>query len=193
MLEPSKIISDGTEYVDSNKVYNKIYSDEDFKSLKKENKELYDSLKSSKDRIDYLLRFKYSKSYSSGKVEIKKGTVSNVISEPTDYVYESSPNDSFEYKLTINSEKEPNYYKLDTKFKEMFTVINKNENGMNHITIQGNGKGDVGDVTTFNKKQKTKFLDRFAIGPSVTFGYDPFNKKVGGVVGVSLTYNILKK
>ena len=32
------VISNGTEYVDSANVYNKIYTDEEFKSLRKENK-----------------------------------------------------------------------------------------------------------------------------------------------------------
>lgn len=189
----SSIVSEGTEYVDSNKTYNKIYGDGDFKDLKSENKKLYDSLRESKDKIDYLLQFKYEKSYSSGKVNLNGETMKNDSSKSRDYIYESVPNDSFEYKLTINSEKEPNYYKLDTRFKDRLTVVNENENGVSHVTIKSEGKGNVGDVTVFHKKKKTKFSDRFAVGPSVTLGYDPWNKNVGGMVGVSLTYNILKK
>ena len=184
------VISNGTEYVDSANVYNKIYTDEEFKSLRKENKKLYDSLKASKNQINYLLQFKYDKSYSSGKVDIGNKAPSL---EAKDYVYESTKNDSFEYKLTINSEKEPNYYKLDARFKEKFTIVNKNQDGMNHTTIQGDGKGDIKDVTVFNKKQKTKFADRFSVGPSVTFGYDPIHKNIGCMVGVSLTYNLFSK
>lgn len=191
-LDGNKIINKEIEYVDSNKTYNKIHMDAEFSKLKKENKELYDSLKKSRDIIDYLVQFDYEKSYSSGKVETssKKDNASASISH--DYVYNSEPNDSFEYKLTINSEKEPNYYQLDTKFKQRFTIVNEHDNGMNHTTIKEDGKGDISNVTVFHKKNKKKFIDRFAVGPSITVGYDPLNKNMGCMVGVSLTFNIFK-
>ena len=190
-LDRNKIIDKEIEYVDSNKTYNKIHMDAEFSKLKKENKELYDSLKKSRDIIDYLVQFDYKKSYSSGKVETssKKDNASASISR--DYVYNSEPNDSFEYKLTINSEKEPNYYQLDTKFKQRFTIVNEHDKGMNHTTIKEDGKGDISNVTVFHKKNKKKFIDRFAVGPSITVGYDPLNKNMGCMVGVSLTFNIL--
>lgn len=191
-LDGNKIINKEIEYVDSNKTYNKIHMDAEFSKLKKENNELYDSLKKSRDIIDYLVQFDYEKSYSSGKVETssKKDNASASISH--DYVYNSEPNDSFEYKLTINSEKEPNYYQLDTKFKQRFTIVNEHDNGMNHTTIKEDGKGDISNVTVFHKKNKKKFIDRFAVGPSITVGYDPLNKNMGCMVGVSLTFNIFK-
>lgn len=191
-LDGNKIIDKEIEYVDSNKTYNKIHMDAEFSKLKKENEELYDSLKKSRDIIDYLVQFDYEKSYSSGKVETssKKDNASASISH--DYVYNSEPNDSFEYKLTINSEKEPNYYQLDTKFKQRFTIVNEHDNGMNHTTIKEDGKGDISNVTVFHKKNKKKFIDRFAVGPSITVGYDPLNKNMGCMVGVSLTFNIFK-
>ena len=190
-LDRNKIIDKEIEYVDSNKTYNKIHMDAEFSKLKKENKKLYDSLKKSRDIIDYLVQFDYEKSYSSGKVETssKKDNASASISR--DYVYNSEPNDSFEYKLTINSEKEPNYYQLDTKFKQRFTIVNEHDKGMNHTTIKEDGKGDISNVTVFHKKNKKKFIDRFAVGPSITVGYDPLNKNMGCMVGVSLTFNIL--
>ena len=190
-LDRNKIIDKEIEYVDSNKTYNKIHMDAEFSKLKKENKELYDSLKKSRDIIDYLVQFDYEKSYSSGKVETssKKDNASASISH--DYVYNSEPNDSFEYKLTINSEKEPNYYQLDTKFKQRFTIVNEHDKGMNHTTIKEDGKGDISNVTVFHKKNKKKFIDRFAVGHSITVGYDPLNKNMGCMVGVSLTFNIL--
>ena len=191
-LDGNKIIDKEIEYVDSNKTYNKIHMDAEFSKLKKENKELYDSLKKSRDIIDYLVQFDYEKSYSSGKVETSSKNDNASVSISHDYVYNSEPNDSFEYKLTINSEKEPNYYQLDTKIKQRFTIANEHDKGMNHTTIKEDGKGDISNVTVFHKKEKKKFIDRFAVGPSITVGYDPLNKNMGCMVGVSLTFNILK-
>ena len=191
-LDGNKIIDKEIEYVDSNKTYNKIHMDAEFSKLKKENKELYDSLKKSRDIIDYLIQFDYEKSYSSGKVETSSKNDKSSASISHDYVYKSEQNDSFEYKLTINSEKEPNYYQLDTKIKQRFTIANEHDKGMNHTTIKEDGKGDISNVTVFHNKEKKKFIDRFAIGPSITVGYDPLNKNMGCMVGVSLTFNILK-
>ena len=179
-LDGNKIINKEIEYVDSNKTYNKMHMDAEFNKLKNENKELYDSLKKSRDIIDYLVQFDYEKSYSSGKIETSSKNDKSSAYISHDYVYKSEPNDSFEYKLTINSEKEPNYYQLDTKIKQRFTIVNED------------GKGDISNVTVFHKKDKKKFIDRFAVGPSITVGYDPLNKNMGCMVGVSLTFNILK-
>lgn len=184
-----KINGGDIEFTDSNKVYHKIYTEKEFNALKSENKALYDSLKGQKDIIDYLASFKYEKEYSSGKVH----TTANGIryDEPKDFVYTSEANDSFDYKLTVNSTVEPNYYMLDVKTKEKFTIINKGDkDGNNHTTIQGDHKGDITETTVFKKKQKTKFKDRFSIGPSVTAGYDPINKNFGIMVGASITFKL---
>lgn len=188
----SDLLNTNIEYVDSLKTYNKFYSDAKFNELKETNKVLYDSLKKYKDQIDYLVQFTYEKDNTSGKVIIvKQDKKDTIYSEPKDFVYESEPNDTFTYKLTINSEKEPNYYKLDTKFKEQFTIVNKSdENGKNHITIQGDNQGEISDVTVHKKKETTKFKDRFVIGPAVTVGYDPFNNRIAAVCGISLTFKI---
>lgn len=191
-VSTENIINEDIEYVDSLKAYNKFYSESNFNELKEKNKSLYDSLKKYKDRIDYLVQFSYEKTSTSGKVVItKKENNDTTYAEPKDFVYESEPNDTFEYKITINSVKEPNYYKIDAKFKDKFTIVNKfDENGNNHISIQGDDKGNVSDVTVYKKKKTTKFIDRFAIGPAITVGYDPFNKKMAAVCGVSLTFKI---
>lgn len=189
------------EYVDSNKTYNKFYNETTFNELKNNNKTLYDSLKQYKSQIDYLTQFAYTKTYSTGKIITNKqnnntNNNQNIINDslkPKDYIYTNEPNDTFTYKLTINAEKEPNYYILDTKLKEKFTLVNKtDDNGNNHITIQGDTKGDITNVTTYKKKQNTPFLKRFAVGPAVTVGYDPFNNRVTAVCGISLTFNLLK-
>lgn len=189
----TKKLLEEVEYKDSVNNYHKIYYDSKLSDLKKENKELYDSLKDSKDVIDYLVQFKYQKEHSTGIVHINKHDTIFVgnTNEPRTFVYTSEPNDTFEYKLSINSEREPNWYSLDTKFKEKFTIVNKeDDNGLNHITIGGEQHGDVTDVTVFKKKKGNGILKKIHIGPSVTAGYDPFNKKFGMVVGVGVTYDL---
>lgn len=194
------IVSD-IEYVDSMNNYNKLYYDGKFKELKKVNKELYDSLKDYKDMVSYLVQFKYEKQYSSGIVHTKpKGQ--NVIRdtvykervlEPRNFEYNSEPNDTFQYKLVINSEMEPNWYSISARIKEKFTIVNQSDDsGLNHITIGGQGGGNVSDVTVFKKNEKKKFKDRFTVGPSLTTGYDLINKKWGIMAGASVTFDLTK-
>ena len=67
----------------------------------------------------------------------------------------------------------------------------KTENSdVNQLSIRTDSKADIGDVTTFNKKQKESFLKHFKVAPSATFGYDVINNKIGLVVGVGLQIEI---
>lgn len=186
-----------TEYVDSNKTYHKIYQDNNFKILKKENRELYDSLKKYKKEINYLNQFRYKKTYTvirtvekPVRVEIEK-----VVNRDTLKVYEyrNNPNDSLNYTLKIGSYKRPEWYELKTTINEKFTIVNKtSDDGTNHITIESENKGDISNVTTFNKKHRKKFWERFKVGPSITVGYDPLHKNFGMTVGAGLIFDITK-
>ena len=94
--------------------------------------------------------------------------------------------------FNINSYTEPNWYSLNVKTKNKFTIVNKEEDGINHITIGSSNKGNISNVTVFNKKEKRKFLSRFSVGPSVTAGYDIVNKQWGITAGASVTFDLTK-
>ena len=197
-IKESKKLVEEIEYKDSLNRYNKIYYEGKFKDLKKSNKELYDSLKKYKNQVSYLVQFNYEKEYDTGIIhtQVKKEIVHDTVFTKEELVartfeYFSEPNDTFQYNLKINSEKEPNWYSLKTKFKEKFTIVNKEDgNGMNHITIGSDNGGDINNVTVFKKKEKRKFVDRIGIGPAVTAGYDPINRNFGVMVGVGITYDL---
>jgi hypothetical protein len=189
------------EYYDSLNNYHKVFYSKTFKELKKENKELYDSLKQYKDKIDFIVQFTHEKNYQTGKVETKPNIVDSVIYDTIKvsetlmaktYEYNSESNDTFQYKLNINSYTEPNWYSLNVRTKNKFTIVNKEEGGVNHTTIGSNNGGTISDVTLFNKKEKRKFLSRFSVGPSVTAGYDIINKQWGIMAGASVTFDLTK-
>ena len=190
---------DEIEYYDSLNNYNKVYYSKTFSSLRKENKELYDSLKQYKDKIDYIVQFYHEKEYNTGqnsnKPIIKDSTVHDtnpmvIPSVSRTYEYISEPNDTFQYKLNVNSFTEPNWYSIQAKVKNKFTIVNKEEGDVNHIVINPENGGTITDPTVWKKKDKKTFLDRFAVGPSVTGGYDIVNKQWGIMAGVSVTYNL---
>jgi hypothetical protein len=198
----SQKLIEEVEYYDSLNNYNKIYYSKAFSALKKENAELYDSLKKYKDKLDYVIQFSHEKEYNVGKNTSKPIIKDSIIHDTVPlivpqiaktYEYTSEPNDTFQYKLNVNSYTEPKWYSIQAKVKNKFTIVNKEENGMNHATIGSNNGGTISDVTMFHKKQKRTVWDRMAIGPAVTGGYDIMNKQFGLMVGVSVTFDLTKK
>lgn len=189
----SRKLIDKVEYYDSLNRYNQIYYEGSFNDLKKTNKQLYDSLKIYKDKISYLIQFTHENEYNTGIVHDKPTVKDSVVHDGNTitiplvsktYEYLNEKNDTFTYKLRINSNTEPNWYSLQAKVKNKFTIVNKDEgNGQNHIVIEPNNGGIVSDVTVYKKKRR--FLDRVSIGPGVTAGYDPINRKFGVMIGVT--------
>ena len=157
---------DNVEFIDSTNKFNKIYYD-----------------------TTYLVQFKYEKTYSTGKVKPKKETT---IPDTTSITYEygNSETDTLNYRLKINSQKEPNWYSLDVTVSDKFTIVNKSgDDGMNLITIDGENHGDISDVTVFKKKDKSyRLKDHIYTGPTVTAGYDMLNNNFGVMVGWSVGY-----
>ena len=188
-----------TKNTDDNKTTAIVY-EQKLESLKKTNKELYDSLKIYKDEIDYLVQFKHSKEYvvqetikPVEKVETSTdSTEIKVIEAVKEFVYENKePNDTLTYQLKIGSAVEPNWYSIKFKVSEKFTVVNKEINGINETTIApSTSSGVVSDVTVLKQKEKFKVKDRIAIGPSITAGYGLINKQFDIMVGVSVTFDL---
>jgi hypothetical protein len=190
---------DEIEFTDTTRTYHKVYYEAKFKELKKQNRELYDSLKQYKDKIDYIVQFYHEKEYNTGEVHTKPNIIDSIVYDTIPYIvpsiaktyeYLSEPNDTFQYKLNVNSFIEPNWYSIQAKVKNKFTIVNKEEGGANHITIKPENGGTITDPTVWKKKEKRSFLDRFSFGPGVTAGYDPINKQWGVVFGASVTLDL---
>ena len=191
------------EFDDSAKIHHVVYNEGNFSNLKKENKQLYDSLKKYKKQIDFLTSFDYQKEYNIDKVTINKKKPNETLyiksnegykeyaSEPFTYEYFNNSNDSIEYKLKINSYTEPNWYSLNVKVKDKITIVDKdNGKGSHTLDIGSQNKATISNAAVYKKKRS--FWNRFAVGPSVTAGYDPFNKKLGMTVGVGVTFDLTK-
>jgi len=190
---------DEIEYVDTSGTYHKIYYEKKYKELKEENKALYDSLKQYKNKLDYIVQFYHEKEYNTGQVTTKPNIKDSIVYDTIPvtipqiartYEYTSEPNDTFQYKLNVNSFTEPNWYSIQAKVKNKFTIVNKEEGGINHITINPENGGTITNPTVWKKSDKRTFWNRFSFGPGVTAGYDPINKQFGVVVGASATFDL---
>lgn len=177
-----------TCFVDSMGIFHKIYKEGDFADLKEDNKTLYDSLKSCKDQISYLVKFKYEMNYTTDTVFVGNDTVKSGLRT---FTYNGGENDTITYRLRINSREAPQWYMIDFALRNEFLIVNRKDgSGMNSITIDPNGTGTISDVTTLVVKDKEKLLDRFKIGPSVGIGYGLTTHSIDIYGGVSITYNL---
>lgn len=199
-IDKGKKMMDEIDYVDSINQYHKYYYETKFSELKKTNRQLYDSLKQYKDKIDYIVQFYHEKEYNTGKIDNNKPTIKDSVVYDTvpmiippiakTYEYISEPNDTFQYKLNVNSFTEPKWYSIEAKVKNKFTIVNKEEGGMNHIVINPENGGSITNPTVWKKEKKRSFWDRFSVGPSVTAGYDVVNKQWGIMAGASATLDL---
>lgn len=196
--ETNKLVEE-IEYYDSIGNYHKIYYSKLFTDLKKENKTLHDSLKKYKDKIDFIVQFYHEKEYNTGQVSTKPKVKDSVIYDTVPvtipqiartYEYISEPNDTFQYKLNVNSFTEPNWYSIKAKVKNKFTIVNKGDGDLNHIVISPGDGGEIIDPTVWKKKEKRTVWDRISVGPSVTAGYDVVNKQWGIMAGASVTFDL---
>ena len=182
------------EYANKQKgEYTELYYSNTINALKKENKALYDSIKSQKDEIDFLIQFKYQKEYVIDTVFINNNDTIDKNLIKNEYKYTSNKNDTLNYELSICAEKEPYWYFLKLHVNDEFTIVNKNYGDLNRIDINTSNNTEISDVIVINKKEKYNPFKQISIGPSITGGYDIINSRFGLMVGVSITYDLIPK
>ena len=174
--------------------YTQFYYEREFESLKRENRELYDSLKQQKEYITHLEQFSYRVEYRTDTV-FTEAEIPDIVKELDDETYTySNETDSLSYELQVNAKVEPNWYKLNVGVNDNFTIVSKQyADGSMSTTIESEHKGEIDNITAWQKSYNRKWYQRFGFGPSVTVGYDPINRNFGMMVGVSLTYDIFGK
>lgn len=162
-----------------------VNMDKEISYLKEQNKALYDSVKKYKDDVKYVIQFKYLKEYKTDTVYVKDTEANEKVNV---YSYENEENDSIQYQLNIGSIEEPNWYSLNFKLKDEFTIINRNNNNVNHTTIESANGGLIDNTTIFNKKEREKWIDNWTVGFSVGGGYGFTSHKIDIWIGPTLTW-----
>ena len=174
--------------------YMQIYNDRELVELKKINEHLYDSIKGMKNEIDYLATFKYKYEHIGDTIKVNNATIEpDTIQTDSIKVFKYNNFDNienpFNYELTIGSKKPIDWYKLDFKLDEDFTIVNKKLGNTNETTIESN-YGEIKGDFIYSKPKKKTFKDRIVFGPSISTGYDVLNKQFGVMFGVSCTFDV---
>ena len=165
--------------------YMVTYYSKAIKDLKKENKDLYDRIKK-QDNVSSAIQFMYFYKFKTDTMFVDKNDTSLIKN------YEVNT-DTISYKLRIKSP-QIEWYTLDFQLNDKLTIINRKDGNSNETTItNSNGNGNVGNVTVYTPKEKKSFLDKFAIGPQISIGVNPYNMKTPEIyIGFGITYNLLK-
>lgn len=173
------VVSDAN-YNKTSTQYVNVASDKSLSELKKENEELYDSIKNLTD-VKEAIQIKYVTRYNSDTVYI-----GNVIQEKDSTYHYTHSSDTIKYSLDINGSK-VKWFKLGFSVQDSLMIVTRSNNGQNETTIVHSDKTDINDVTVFVPKTSLsqKLKERLYFGVGVGAGYGFFSKKTDIYIGIN--------
>lgn len=173
------VVSD-TNYNKTSTQYVNIASDKTLSELKKENEELYDSIKNLSN-VKEAIQIKYITRYNSDTVYI-----GNVIQENDSTYHYTHTSDTIKYSLDINGSN-VKWFKLGFSVQDSLMIVTRSNNGQNETTIVHSDKTDINDATVFIPKTtlSQKLKERLYFGVGVGAGYGFFSKKPDIYIGIN--------
>lgn len=177
------------EEYSKDKTYVRIYESQKIEKLKKENEQLYDSIKTLKN-VESAIEVRYKYKYKTDTVFVEK-SLANV--QPKDSIYNfHSDNDTVNYNLKVKAN-DLQWYTMDFSINDKFTIVNQNENNQNKTAINHSDNMTIEGTTVYHKQDNTnKWYNRFAVGPTIGVGINQ-KGQFGTYLGVGVTFNLLKK
>lgn len=157
-----------------------ISNDKTLGDLKKENKELYDSIRKLTD-VKEAIQVKYVIERDIDTVYIDNTYI------PLDSIYHYAQNsDTINYNLDIKG-KDVEWFKLDFSIQDSLMLVTRSVNGQNETTISHTTNTSIEDVTVFVPKKKfsQKVKENTYFGVGVGAGYGVFNKKPDIYIGIN--------
>ena len=168
--------------------YIRAYSSKTIGELKKENSELYAAIKKEKD-VKQAVIIKYKYKYNGETIYVDRE-----LPPLEDSIYKfAKTSDTISYNLLVKADK-VSWYKLDFTLNDKLTLVNRESNGQNQISINtSNGGGSIIGASVFNKKDnKNNFFNRFNIGLQAGVGYGMISKTPDVYIGVGVGFRLNK-
>lgn len=157
-----------------------ISNDKTWGELKRENEELYDSIRKLSD-VKEAIQVKYVLKRDIDTVYITNTYI------PIDSIYHYAQNsDTINYNLDIKG-KDVEWFKLDFSIQNSLMLVTRSANGQNETTISHATNTSIKDVTVFVPKKKfsQKVKENVYFGVGVGAGYGFFNKKPDIYIGIN--------
>ena len=194
--QTKKDLVTSVEYNKEN-TYVRIYESQRLDKLKRENRELYDSIKKLND-VESGMVIKFREHYVTDTIMVDKFAVQrDTIRVVTDnnQVYESvvsiyhytQNNDTVNLDIDIKA-KELQWCKADFTISDQFMIINREKDGVNQTLINHSDNATIESTTMWHRKDTKKWYQRFTISPQIGVGYGMINRKVDTYVGVGVGY-----
>lgn len=176
-----------SEEYNKNNTYVRIYESQKLSSLKKENKELYDSIKNLQN-VESGMVIKFKEKYVTDTITVDKFIVKlDSLSKDSIYHYVQN-NDTVNLKVDIKA-RDLKWCKTDITIHDKFMIINREKNGVNQTSINHSSNTEIEGTTMWHKKTNKKWYQKFVLSPQVGVGYGIFNKKPDVFVGVGVGYD----
>ena len=180
--------------------YIRIYESKKLNKLKRENKELYDSI-SKLQNVESGMVIKFREHYNTDTIfvdrfKVQRDTIrittnNNEIVEKVDSVYHyAQDNDTIKLDIDIKA-KEMEWCKADFTIHDQFMIINREKDGVNETIINHSGNTTIEGTTMWHKKNDKKWYQKFVVSPQIGVGYGMLNKKFDTYVGFGVTYDFL--
>ena len=184
MLSSSeKFISD-VDY-QKEQTYVKIYESQKLETLKKRNKELYDSIKALSN-VESAVEIRYKYKYETDTIKVVE-----FVYNDTDSVYHyANDNDTINYEIDVKAQ---NLKWLHSKFSvnDKFRVINREKDGQNQLFVEHGDNVTVENVDAWHRiEDKQKWYNNFHVGFQLGAGYGLIFHKPDIYVGFGISYDI---
>ena len=157
-----------------------ISNDKTWGELKRENEELYDSIRKLSN-VKEAIQVKYVLKRDIDTVYINNTYI------PIDSIYHYAQNsDTINYNLDIKG-KDVEWFKLDFSIQDSLMLVTRSANGQNETTISHTTNTSIKDMTVFVPKKKfsQKVKENVYFGVGVGAGYGFFNKKPDIYIGIN--------
>ena len=194
--QTKKDLVTSAEYNKEN-TYVRVYESQRLNKLKRENRELYDSIKKLND-VESGVVIKFREHYVTDTIMVDKFVVQRdtirVVAD-NNKVYESvvsiyhytQNNDTVNLDIDIKA-KELQWCKADFTISDQFMIINREKDGVNQTLINHSDNATIESTTMWHRKDTKKWYQRFTISPQIGVGYGMINRKVDTYVGVGVGY-----
>lgn len=194
--QTKKDLVTSVEYNKEN-TYVRIYESQRLDKLKRENRELYDSIKKLND-VESGMVIKFREHYVTDTIMVDKFVVqrdtirvvadNNKVYESVDSIYHyTQNNDTVNLDIDIKA-KELQWCKADFTISDQFMIINREKDGVNQTLINHSDNATIESTTMWHRKDTKKWYQRFTISPQIGVGYGMINRKVDTYVGVGVGY-----
>lgn len=165
--------------------YVKIYESQKLETLKKRNKELYDSIKLLSN-VESAVEIRYVYKYETDTIK-----VTEFVKNDVDSIYHyNGTNDTINYNIDVKAS-ELKWVKSDFTINDKFVIINREKDGQNQLLVDHGDNVSITGVDAWHRvEDKQKWYKNFHIGFQLGVGYGLIYHKPDVFVGVGVSYNI---